>query len=401
MLDIHVQSRMLAGHSTVCSCRGIGALRLGRLFLIIGVVCCCALSSRAQTSDSTTTDQQSKSWTATTDLKTENVNPTRTIESHSQTGNRTMDTRSIQTRGVDGRMEPYQDIEREAVQVDGSTMRTTTRAFARDVNKAKTLVQVTEEEEHTLPNGNSKIVRLTFNPDLSGRLQPVQRETVETKKIGVDVEETDTTVMLPSINGGLAPAFKTHEVRKRAANNMVESTKTTLLLDGAGHWQVNEVRHATTRQEGTNHTTEERVSRLDAEGKLGEISRVVNKESESASGEKRDTVETYSVDVPGTTRDGSLHMVERKTSIDRSSSSGERSTEQQIEQINPGDPSAGLRLSVLVNGKIVPTPSGEQSTVTIRARDLNGSFGVVSVDTTKSDRVATIQIQQKPSEQPK
>lgn len=394
MLNVYVQS--IVGSSS-----GICARRPRRLLLMIGVVCCCALSLLAQTSDSTTTDQQTKSWTATADLKTENVNPTRTIESHSQTSNRTIDTRSIQTRGFDGRMEPYQDIEREAVLVDGSTMRTTTRAFARDVNKDKTLVQVTEEEEHTLPNGYSKIVRLTSNPDLSGRPQPVQREIVETKRIGVDVEETDTTVMLPSINGGLAPAFKTHEVRKRVANNTVESTKTTLLLDGAGHWQVNEVRQATIRQEGTNRTTEERVSRLDAEGKLGEISRVVNKESESASGEKRNTVETYSVDVPGTTPDGSLHLVERKTSIDRSSSTGERSTEQQLERINPGNPGAGLRVSVMVNGKTVPTPSGEQTTVTIRARDLNGSFGVVSVDTTKSDRVATIQIQQTPSEQPK
>lgn len=401
MLNVHVQSRSLARQSAVGSFGGIGALRPRSLLVMIGVVCCCALSLLAQISDSTTTDQQNKSWTATTDLKTENVNPTRTIESHSQTGNRTIDARSTQTRGVDGRMEPYQDIEREAVQVDGSTMRTTTRAFARDVNKEKTLVQVTEEEEHTLPNGNSKIVRLTSNPDLSGRPQPVQREIVETRRIGVDAEETDTTVMLPSINGGLAPAFKTHEVRKRVANNTVESTKTTLLLDGAGHWQVNEVRQATIRQEGTNHTTEVRVSRLDADGKLGEISRVVNKESESASGEKRNTVETYSVDVPGMTRDGSLHLVERKTSIDRSSSTGERSTEQQMERINPVDPGAGLRVSVLVNGKMVPTPSGEQSTVNIRARDLNGSFGVVSVDTTKSDRVATIQIQQTPSEQPK
>ena len=400
MLDIHVQSRMLAGHSTVCSCRGIGALRLGRLLLIIGVVCCCALSSLAQTSDSTTTDQQNKSWTATTDLKTENVNPTRTIESHSQTGNRTIDTRSIQTRGVDGRMEPYQDIEREAVQVDGSTMRTTTRAFARDVNKAKTLVQVTEEEEHTLPNGNSKIVRLTSNPDLSGRLQPVQREIVETKRIGVDVEETDTTVMLPSINGGLAPAFKTHEVRKRVANNMVESTKTTLLLDGAGHWQVNEVRQATTRQEGTNHTTEERVSRLDAEGKLGEISRVVNKESESASGEKRDTVETYSVDVPGTTRDGSLHLVERTTSTQHSSSTGKQVAEEQVEKLNPGDPASGLHVSILTSEGVRSGPSGEQATRTISMRQSDGSVVVVSVQTTTSDKPHAIQGQQTSAEKP-
>ena len=71
-------------------------------------------------------------------------------------------------------------------------------------------------------------VRVTYNPDVNGRLQPVQREIVETKKISKDVEETNTTVMLPNINGGLAPAFKTHELRKRAANDTVETEKTTL-----------------------------------------------------------------------------------------------------------------------------------------------------------------------------
>jgi hypothetical protein len=57
-------------------------------------------------------------------------------------------------------------------------------------------------------------------------------------------------------------------------------------------------------------------------------------------------------------------------------------------------------MSVLVDGKIVPEPSGEQSTVTIRARDSNGSFGIVSVDMTKADRIPTVQIQQTPAEKP-
>ena len=104
-------------------------------------------------------------------------------------------------------------------------------------------------------------------------------------------------------------------------------------------------------------------------------------------------METYSVDVPGATRDGKLHLIERKTSTEKSSSSGERATEQTIEQTNPGDSGSGLRVSVLVNGRTVPGPSGERSTVTVRARDLNGNLGIVSVDTTKSDKVATIQFQ--------
>jgi hypothetical protein len=380
-------------------CRASSVVALGCVLVVIGAYCFCP-SVFAQTSDSRTAEEPTKSWTATTDLKGNNLNPTRIIESHSQTGNLTLEQRSVQIRNADGHFEPYQDIERETLQVDAATMRTTTHTFARDFNGRKTLVQVEEEEKHTLPGGDSNVTRITSNSDLNGKLKPVQREIVETKRVGTDEEETNTTVMLPSINGGLAPAFKTHELRKRAANDTVESEKTTLLLDVNGNWQVNEVRQATTRQEGTNRTTEERVSRLDSEGKLGEVSHVVSQESESTSGEKRSVVETYSIDVPGTSRDGSLHLVERKTSTESSSSTRERATEQKVEQTNPGDPGSGLRVSVLVDGRTVPGPSGEQSTVTIRARDSNGKFGIVSVDTTKADRIPTIQVQQTPAEKP-
>ena len=100
--------------------------------------------------------------------------------------------------------------------------------------------------------------------------------------------------------------MKMQERRTLGAKDTVESQKTTLRPDGAGNWQVDEIRQATTRQEGKNRSTEERVSRPDSEGKLGEVSRTVSKESESASGDKRDTVETYSIDVPGSVPDGAF-----------------------------------------------------------------------------------------------
>jgi len=354
----------------------------------------------AQTSGSPSVAGPTQSWTSTSELQANNVNPIRVTDSHTQSGNRTVDVRSIQTRGADGRMEPYQDIERETLQVDADTVRITTRTFDRDVNRRKTLVQVTEEEKRTLPGGSSKIVRLTSNPDLSGKLQPVQREIVETKKLGANGQETDTTVMLPGING-MAPAFKTQEVRKQVAVNAVQTTKTTYLLDGSGHWQVNEIRQVTTREQGNELSSEERISRLDSAGKLGEVSRVVTKELETGSGERTQTVETYSFDVPGASQDGSLHLVERTTTAQGSRSGDEQATEKRVEKLNPGDPNSDLRVSVLIESKQVAGPAGEQSAVTIRARDSNGSFGVVSVDMTKSDRIPTIQIQPTSSAQPK
>jgi hypothetical protein len=257
---------------------------------------------------------------------------------------------------------------------------------------------VTEEERHSLPGGDSNVLRITSNPDVNGKLQPVQHELVETKAISKDAEEINTTVMLPNINRGLAPTLKTHELRKRHADGTTESERTTLLADGAGKWELSETRQVITRQEGTNRLTEERVFRRNAEGKLTEISRVVTKESENGSGEKRETTETHSVDVPGGSRDGSLHLVERKTTTQRTTDTGEQITEKKMEQTNPGEPSAGLRISILQNNKMVPGPSGEQSAATIRTRDANSSFVIVSVDTTNSDRVPTIQIQRTASE---
>ena len=51
-----------------------------------------------------------------------------------------------------------------------------------------------------------------------------------------------------------------------------------------------------------------------------------------------------------------------------------------------------------------PGASGAQATRTVQARDANGtydSFGVISVDTKKSDNIHAIQVQIAPSDKPK
>ena len=360
----------------------------------VGIFFCFSLALSAQTAGS------DNSWTATSDSQSDNANPTPTTESHTQSGNRTMDKQSIQRRDSDGQFEAYQDIEKETVQVDAATVRTTTRSFGRNADGVKTLVQVTEEERHALTGGDSNVVRTTSNPDADGKLQVVQRQIEETKKIDKDVEETKTTVMLSGVEGRLDPVMKTQERRKRDANDTVESHKTTLLPDGDGKWQVAEIRDTTAKKQGSDRSIEERVSRPDAEGRLGEISRTVSKESGSASA-KRNTKETYSVDVPGSAEDGGLHLVERATTAQRTGPTGEQTTEKQVEKPDPGDPDSGPRVMTVTTDAVRPGPSGAQATTTIQMRDANGNFGVVSVDTTKSDNVHAIQVDIAPSEKPK
>src|ERR1700687_3759606 len=177
-------------------CRASGVVIFGCLLVVIGAYCLCP-NAFAQTSDARTEEEPTSSWTATTDLKSDDLLPqripVRIIESHSQNGNRTLNKRSVEIRGTDGRVEPYQDIEKETLQVDATMVRATTRTFGKDANGRKALVQVTEEEKHTLPGDDSNVVRVTYDPDVNGRLQPVQREIMETKKIGQGLEETNTT----------------------------------------------------------------------------------------------------------------------------------------------------------------------------------------------------------------
>ena len=95
--------------------------------------------------------------------------------------------------GMYGRYAPYLDLQKETVKVDANTVRTIERAYGRDSDGRKTLVQVNEEEKRTLPGGVTKTVRTTSNPDANGSLQVVQREIQDTRQINPNVEETKST----------------------------------------------------------------------------------------------------------------------------------------------------------------------------------------------------------------
>jgi len=334
-----------------------------------------------------------QSWTVTREFHTENALPTRTVKSHLQEGNRSVDKQSVEQLGFDGHFEPYQDTETESVQVNSTTVRTITRTFGRDGAGAGALLQTTEEERRALPSGESRTERVVSAPDSDGRLQPTRREISQTKKITPDVEETKTTVMLPSITGGLAPTIQIEERQQRTGNN-TEFKKTVQWLDaGTREWQVSEVQQRSIKEEGNSRTTEERVSRLDYDGKLSDFSRTVSKESESPSGEKQITVENYSVEMLGVPRDGSLHLVRRVTSTEATRPSGQQTTVQKVEEPNPGDPSAGLRVTALISDQVSSGPSGAQANRTVRVRNGGGEFEVRSVDTAKSDNIHAIQVQ--------
>jgi len=320
---------------------------------------------------------------------------TRTVESHTKTGNQTVDKQTVEIQRS-GSYEPYQDIERETTQVDASTTRTTVRTYGRDSNGHRVLTQVTDEEKHDQPDGGSKVVRSTSNPDANGRLSVVQRQEEDTAKLGKNVEETKTTTFLPGVDGGLVPSLQTQERREHVDDHTVKFEKSTSLSDGAGKWQVGERKDGTITDDGKNRTSEEHVARDDGSGNLAEVSRTVGRESRDGSGSTQNVVETYSKDIPGASSDGTMHLVQRTTTNRDSSKAGEN-TQQRTEQVNLGNPNAPLQVTVGSTGSEQTAVAGTTGTNTVEARDADGRLRVVSVDMSKSDKTPAVEVQIAPA----
>jgi hypothetical protein len=366
---------------------------LPTIFLMVWLTPQCARGQTQNGSDTAASDSN-QSWTATTreQLPT-NLNPSKTSETHTASGGRTVDNQSIETIGMYGRYAPYLDLQKETLKVDANTVRTVERAFGRDSEGRKTLVQVTEEEKRTLPGGEVKVVRTTSNPDANGGLQVVQREVQDTMQINPNVQETKSTVFTASTNGGLAASMQTTERDTKTGDHTVEFRKSTLLPDLNGGWQTGEVREGTIKSDGTDRTREERVLRPGADGTLAVVERTVSKESENAAGEKRGTVETYSNNLPGTPVNGSLRLNLRVTTVHRKGEDGTQSTTKQVEQRNPAQPSDSLQVTREAIDIVRPGLDGAtRQTQTLRSLDSNGGLGVVSVDTRKQDNAPAVQI---------
>ncbi len=153
-------------------------------------------------------------------------------------------------------------------------------------------------------------------------LQVVRREVSDSKQVSSNIRETKTTVLSPDLNGGLSPVAQIQQRETRTGEHSSQFKKSTLLPDGNGGWQVGEVREGIVQGDGKTQTRDETLLRPDGNGNLSVVERTVTREAETAPGEKRDTVEKYAKDIPGTSADEGLRLSERTTSVQRTSGGG-------------------------------------------------------------------------------
>jgi hypothetical protein len=94
-----------------------------------------------------------ESWTATTASFISNFAPSRTIESHAKSGNRTIDKQRFEVLGINGGYRSFSETETETetVEVDATTNRTLVRRYRWDENGRRILTEVLEEDSRTAP----------------------------------------------------------------------------------------------------------------------------------------------------------------------------------------------------------------------------------------------------------
>jgi hypothetical protein len=319
------------------------------------------------------------------------LNPTRTKESHKESAGRSVDKQSVEHVGMDGSYQPYLDTEQESVKVNDTTMRTIRRTYGRGPDGQKVLTQVTEEETRTLPGGAQKVVRTTSSPDVNGGLQVVQRQIDDSRQISSSVRETNTTVLTPDLNGGFSPKVRMQSRETKTSDRTTQFKTSTLAPDGNGSWQVSEVHEGVVTDDGAGgKTKDERVLRPGSDGNLAVTNRTVTREAQNATGEKRQTVEKYSADLPGSSPDG-LQLNQRVTTVQRKTAGGGESTEQRVDQRNAASPGDSLRTTQRTIDIVRPASASNTSNEsrTIQSLGADGDLGVVWVDTKKVQSSAT------------
>lgn len=330
------------------------------------------------------------------------LNPTRTNETHTEADGRVVDETSIEKLGPDGRYVPYSETEKESHRINSTTTRSVERTFARDADGQRILIQERQEESRSLPGGEQKVTRTVSDPDANGALQVVQRELEESKQLSPGLLVTNTTLLAPDGNGGFSAAVQTEQRETKNNDGTVESKKSTLLPDGTGGWKLSEVRESTTRQDGQVRSKDERVLRPDSNGKFTVVEHTIDKQASAGAGDKRDTTETYSTNVPGVAGDSDLQLVQRETTVQSTSSGHGQTTVRQIEQSRPGDLSDGLHVTQEAIDIVRPAGSNttDESHI-ILTPDADGRLEQVWVDTGKTDNPSAVTVDTKTSTKPR
>ena len=260
----------------------------------------------------------------------------RTVQTRTESGGREVVTETTELPGTDGRFKASAETTTETVRAGSKSVQTKRDVFAFDSEGRRKLVETTQGDQQTLPDGTSRTVENTWTPDPSGRLGLSQRQVQEAKSAGPNVKQTDTTIYRPGINEALREAERVQQTERQVSSDLLQSESTRSVRDANGRWQPIETRNQEVRKTAaTERLEEETVRRLDANGALTPAERKVTRRS-GANGQEQVVTETYSQNIGGMIRrpDNRLELDQRLRITTVTSANGGHQTIQSIGKMN-------------------------------------------------------------------
>ena len=279
------------------------------------------------------------------------ISASHVIETRSQENGRTVETQVVEVPSINGGYQPISETEREVIQVEANTVRVVQRWFSSWAGERQ-LFKVSEEERRTEPGGAESVARTISAADADGNWQVQERDIEETVFTAPDTRETRKTV-LGVVAGSLAPIQQFEEIEHRKGN-LVEVQRRLLPSNAIGYAPVFEVQETQVTPTKDGQTTEEK---------------------------------TYSTYVPGVGSYGELQLAQQRDVSTTTAPDRSTRTEQQVQQVNPGNPWDGLRTTSLLIQ--VSEPLGSLRTETheeVRFLDVNGDLPLVWVTDTQETK---------------
>lgn len=141
---------------------------------------------------------------------------------------------TARTRSINGRETPVEKIEERVLREDasGKVIERFIRRYDQTGDALPPAKEIVEEQKQ--PNGGSTIQTTTYNGDVNGRLQVVQRSSTAIQKSG-STETAETVVQQPTLNGEMETVARQSVVKVKEPGGYQESS-TTYRKNGGGEF---------------------------------------------------------------------------------------------------------------------------------------------------------------------
>jgi hypothetical protein len=294
-------------------------------------------------------------------------------------------TRVLQSQAGRNKRSLIQE-EETTTKVDSETTKVTRKTSNFDSEGRNRVIEIVEEEQRVLPNGEEHIEISVSNPDSRGRLSVYRQEALVRTPHGENGATTRKSVYLRNSSGSFEEKVRVYQ-SENTAGDRAELEETTEAVDVNGRWAPSAKRTVTTTlKDGTAAHEEEKVYRKDSRGRLTLSEHVISTHDKDRQGNEQWTVETHSTSIAGTRRapGGKLQLDRRVTVVSKKLPGNAEQTIEEVEKRSPANPRGGLEVvqRTITTSRLL-SDGGRELQIEVQGRDGSGRLKTVMTQTKK------------------